>query len=63
MPKQYYKANRRKFIEYVFGHHKPSQSPVAVFMAGTPGSGKTEVAESLSAIMTKSAPVILDADR
>lgn len=59
----YVKANKQIFIQYVIDQYdgnKPSK-PIAVFMAGTPGAGKTEIANSLIDIFDHR-PVHIDAD-
>lgn len=59
----YVKANKQIFIQHVISQYdgnKPSK-PIAVFMAGTPGAGKTEVANSLIDIFDHR-PVHIDAD-
>lgn len=57
------KANKQTFIQHVINQYdgnKPS-NPIAVFMAGTPGAGKTEIANSLTDIFDHR-PVHIDAD-
>lgn len=57
------KQNKQIFIDHVidqFAGELPDR-PVAVFMAGTPGAGKTEVANSLIDIFEHK-PVHIDAD-
>lgn len=59
----YVKANKQLFIQHVIDQYdgnKPSK-PIAIFMAGTPGAGKTEVANSLIDIFDHR-PVHIDAD-
>jgi predicted ABC-type ATPase len=62
MPVNYLKQNKSKFVEITISGHEPTDTKMAVFMAGTPGSGKTEFAESLSELLV-TRPVIIDADR
>ena len=44
---EYVKANKAIFIDAVCGKATKTKQPMAVFMAGTPGAGKTEVAKSV----------------
>lgn len=57
------KANKQMFIRHVIDQYdgKTPNKPIAVFMAGTPGAGKTEVANSLIDIFDHR-PVHIDAD-
>ncbi|MEK7606945.1 MAG: zeta toxin family protein [Patescibacteria group bacterium] len=42
--------------------YKPSSQPVTLFMAGSPGAGKTEVSKRLIEVFTGNLPVRIDAD-
>lgn len=55
------KANREMFINHVCEDAMPTESPIAVFMAGTPGAGKTEVAKSIISLFDIE-PCRIDAD-
>lgn len=55
------RANKSVFIEYVCGSAVESKAPIAVFMAGTPGAGKTEVAKSIMEFFEVE-PCRIDAD-
>lgn len=59
----YVKSNKQIFINHVIDQYDGNipGSPLAVFMAGTPGAGKTEVANSLTGIF-EHRPVRIDAD-
>jgi predicted ABC-type ATPase len=43
----YVKANNKELIEKFVGNVKPTQKPVSIFMAGSPGAGKTEFSRRL----------------
>lgn len=55
--------DNRKIVLSTFADdkHKPSLNPVALFMAGSPGAGKTEVSQSLIQRF-KDEPIRIDAD-
>lgn len=57
------KNNKSIFIDHVVSQFRGTipENPLAVFMAGTPGAGKTEVAKNLIA-MFDHIPVRIDAD-
>lgn len=55
------KANKQLFVDAVCQNAQPSDNPIAVFMAGTPGAGKTEVAKSIMEFF-ETAPCRIDAD-
>ena len=58
------REHKRLFIDYTLANATtvPEGSvPVAVFMAGTPGAGKTEIAKSLMSLFDYE-PVRIDAD-
>lgn len=42
--------------------HKSSERPISLFMAGSPGAGKTEVSKRLVETFTEGIPVRIDAD-
>jgi predicted ABC-type ATPase len=44
---RYVKENRRSLIERFVGNTKPVKQPVSIFMAGSPGAGKTEFSINL----------------
>ncbi|MDR3190897.1 MAG: zeta toxin family protein [Lactobacillaceae bacterium] len=58
---EYAKAHKREFVEQVIGHRIPEEDKLAIFMAGTPGAGKTEVAVSISEMLGDNLSII-DAD-
>jgi predicted ABC-type ATPase len=41
---------------------QPAESPISLFMAGSPGAGKTEVSKRLIARFTSQKPIRIDAD-
>lgn len=49
----------KSFLES--GKYQPSNTPIALFMAGSPGAGKTEVSKSFIK-QFKDAPIRIDAD-
>src|SRR5580700_1505543 len=55
---------KKKELDYIFGSPDripPTKHPVTIFMAGTPGAGKTEFSKSLLELFNTSA-VRIDAD-
>lgn len=60
---EYVKQNKKLFIKHVVQQYGGgiSDKPVAIFMAGTPGAGKTEIAKSLLGLFEYT-PVRIDAD-
>jgi len=60
MSVNYAKEHRQEFLEKVIKHVKIDTNKVAVFMAGSPGSGKTEVATSVTELYNNLA--VIDAD-
>lgn len=60
---EYVKLHKAEIVDQVlsYGEYRPSDNPVAVFMAGTPGAGKTEIAESLIELFVNE-PIRIDAD-
>ncbi|KFJ03545.1 MULTISPECIES: zeta toxin family protein [Bifidobacterium] len=61
--REFAKRNPRIFIDMAIDEAKSSVagSKLAIFMAGTPGSGKTEYAEELAGLFNKR-PVMINAD-
>lgn len=62
---KYIKAHRKELIEKFItsGNCKPAQNPFSIFMAGSPGAGKTEFSKNLiEANKYKNKPVRIDAD-
>src|ERR1700722_5950860 len=61
---QYIKDHKHELIERFADPkiYKPDNQPVSLFMAGSPGAGKTEVSKRLIEIFTGSLPVRIDAD-
>ena len=61
---QYIKEHKHELIERLADPkiYKPDNQPVSLFMAGSPGAGKTEVSKRLIEIFTGSLPVRIDAD-
>ncbi|MBJ1419215.1 zeta toxin family protein, partial [Enterococcus faecium] len=57
---EYAKANKDKFISYIIKGKSPEVGRDAVFMAGSPGAGKSEVAIGLAENYDNH--VIIDAD-
>jgi len=57
----YVKTNKQLFVDAVCQDATSSDNPIAVFMAGTPGAGKTEVAKSIMEFF-ETAPCRIDAD-
>lgn len=57
----YVKHNKHIFIDAVCQNAIPSANPIAVFMAGTPGAGKTEIAKSVMEFFEVE-PCRIDAD-
>ena len=55
--------NGKDTIEFFLesGKYQPSNTPIALFMAGSPGAGKTEVSKSFIK-QFKDAPIRIDAD-
>jgi predicted ABC-type ATPase len=60
---EFVKKNKKQFISHVIDQYvgDTGDRPVAIFMAGTPGAGKTEIAKSLLALF-EYIPVRIDAD-
>lgn len=59
---EYVKSHKHEIIAQVLSGYEPTVGkPLAVFMAGTPGAGKTEVAKTLVSLFTNE-PVRIDAD-
>lgn len=58
---EYAKINEHKFIQKIIGGKEPQSKKEAVFMAGSPGAGKTEFVSILSSNYEQY--VIIDADR
>lgn len=60
---KYAKLHKKEFLRYVISDNSASakDKKVAIFMAGTPGSGKTEVAETIVELITN--VCMIDADR
>ncbi|MFA7309178.1 MAG: zeta toxin family protein [Patescibacteria group bacterium] len=63
---QYLKDHKADILEMFASpeHYFPTETPVTIFMAGSPGAGKTEVASALFDELRsmKSPPVRIDAD-
>lgn len=59
--KNFAKANKKIFINQAISGATKNQQPVAIFMAGTPGAGKTEVATSIMELFSPT-PARIDAD-
>ncbi|MFA5990852.1 MAG: zeta toxin family protein [Candidatus Doudnabacteria bacterium] len=61
---QYIKEHKHELIERFASPeiYKPDSQPVSLFMAGSPGAGKTEVSKRLLEIFSGSLPVRIDAD-
>lgn len=57
---EYAKIHKDKFISDIIENKKISLDKTAVFMAGSPGSGKSEIASSISSMYSDY--VIIDAD-
>ena len=57
----YVRSHKSVFINHVLKGASAQKDPVAVFMAGTPGAGKSEVARSITDLF-ETEPVIIDAD-
>lgn len=57
----YAKSNKRNFIKKLIEGKQPSKRKTAIFMAGSPGAGKTEVAISLEEMLNDLC--VIDADR
>lgn len=55
------RSNKHLFIDAACSEVSESESPIAVFMAGTPGAGKTEVAKNIMAFFDVE-PCRIDAD-
>ena len=55
------RENKQLFIDTVCSGINPSEYPIAAFMAGTPGAGKTEVAKSIMDFFAVE-PCRIDAD-
>lgn len=55
------RANRQIFIDKVTNGAVASEFPIAAFMAGTPGAGKTELARNIMALFDTK-PCRIDAD-
>jgi predicted ABC-type ATPase len=60
---QYAKDHRREFVNQVVNNISIDDNKVAMFMAGSPGSGKTEVATSLTELYANLAVIDADAFR
>lgn len=60
----YIKREKRQLLERFAKSdvHKPSGRPITLFMAGSPGAGKTEVSKNLAEKFTEGVPVRIDAD-
>lgn len=58
---RFIKTNKQQIIERFCSSCKSVATPVSIFMAGSPGAGKTEVSRSLSRRF-KTIPVRIDAD-
>jgi type I site-specific restriction endonuclease len=48
---EFAKKNKQKFIEEVIEGNDVKEDKVAIFMAGSPGSGKTETAIALTELI------------
>lgn len=57
----YVKSHKSIFIDAACKNTSPEENPVAVFMAGTPGAGKTEISKSIITLFS-SVPTRIDAD-
>ncbi|CQR26094.1 PezT Zeta toxin [Streptococcus varani] len=57
---EYAKVHKREFLNSILKNKELNQNKDAVFMAGSLGAGKTEVAEALTAVMSNL--VVIDAD-
>ena len=57
---EYAKVNKEQFILPLLEGKRPAESKTAIFMAGSPGAGKTEVATGLAAAYDNY--VMIDAD-
>ncbi|MCO0832581.1 zeta toxin family protein [Fructobacillus sp. W13] len=58
----YAKAHKKEFLQMMFSYSDKPRRKAAIFMAGTPGAGKTEMVQSLSQVFGPSYALI-DADR
>jgi len=60
---EYVRRHKKEIVGRVLdaNRYQPADKPVAVFMAGTPGAGKTEIAKNLIELFTYE-PVRIDAD-
>jgi len=58
---KYAKSNKRLFIDIAIGNAVKTDKPIAIFMAGTPGAGKTEIAKSIIGLFSPT-PARIDAD-
>lgn len=56
----YAKTHKQEFLEKVIKNKEIVEDKVAVFMAGTPGAGKTEVAEAIAELSSNLC--VIDAD-
>lgn len=56
---QYAKEHKKDFLKQIVDGIKPKEKPRAIFMAGTPGAGKSEVAKSMTGLENF---VVIDAD-
>lgn len=54
------KSHKKKFIAKVVDGHVPAAKKTAIFMAGSPGAGKTEVATALEEMLSNIC--MIDAD-
>ncbi|MDR3642461.1 MAG: zeta toxin family protein [Candidatus Doudnabacteria bacterium] len=61
---QYIKEHKFELVERFANPkiYKPEAQPVSLFMAGSPGAGKTEVSKRLIEVFDGSQPVRIDAD-
>lgn len=59
--REYVKKNKNIFIDATLNGKAPESSKVAIFMAGAPGSGKSESARALCGLLENI--VVIDADK
>lgn len=58
--RKYVRKNKQRFIDYAFTGKNAIDPKIAIFMAGSPGSGKSESAKALAELTSDLA--IIDAD-
>lgn len=49
---EFAKSHKQEFIDCAIGRAVKDKRPVAIFMAGTPGAGKTEIAKSIMSLFS-----------